>query len=121
MITMPYDNPAFKSPTLPESIYDKVEQTALRYAMNPSMLNYYVNLTDSEYMAIADTIDNELLEISVDYYRNPKYYPSMPEPLFEALNSAFLDRMKTVFVDKSQFDEMMRDVNNRGSFIRHAQ
>lgn len=63
----------------------------------------------------------QTIAIPVNTYLDARYYASMPQSIFEALNAAFLNDQANAVVDKSQFDTMMCDFNNRGSFIRHAQ
>jgi len=58
----------------------------------------------------------ETIEIKLsDYYDNPKYYGYMPESVFNALESAFLDCKETAKVSKSEFEAMLNDFNNAQS------
>ncbi|MDR1459696.1 MAG: hypothetical protein LBI60_05735 [Bacteroidales bacterium] len=53
----------------------------------------------------------ETIEIKVsEYYNNPKYYAFMPEIVFNALESAFLDGNDTAIVPKAAFDEMQNEL-----------
>jgi len=58
-----------------------------------------------------ETIEIKLLE----YYANTKYYGFMPESVFNALESAFLDGKETAEVPKPEFDTMLNDFNNAKS------
>lgn len=60
----------------------------------------------------------QTIAIPVKIYMDARYYASMPQSIFDALNAAFLNNQPNAIVDKSQFDAMMHDFNNRGSFIR---
>ncbi|KAA6303186.1 MAG: hypothetical protein EZS26_000789 [Candidatus Ordinivivax streblomastigis] len=51
----------------------------------------------------------ETIEIKVsEYYNNSKYYPFMPEVVFDALEKSFVDGLETATVSKSAFDEMKK-------------
>jgi hypothetical protein len=52
----------------------------------------------------------ETVEIKIsEYYSNPKYYAYMPEVVFSALESAFLDGLETAIIPQSAFDEMLKE------------
>ena len=58
----------------------------------------------------------ETIEINLsEYYANPKYYRFMPESLFNALESAFLDGKETAEVPQPEFEAMLNDYNNAQS------
>jgi len=58
----------------------------------------------------------ETIEIKVsEYYNNPKYYRFMPESVFNALESAFLDGKETAEVSKVEFEAMLNNFNNAQS------
>jgi hypothetical protein len=53
----------------------------------------------------------QTIEIKVsEYYDNQKYYAFMPEIVFDALETAFLDGRDTAFVSKAAFDEMQKEL-----------
>ena len=58
----------------------------------------------------------EKIEIKLsEYYDNPKYYGYMPESVFNALESAFLDGKETAEVLKMEFEAMQNNSNNAQS------
>jgi len=58
----------------------------------------------------------EKIEIKLsEYYDNPKYYGFMPEGVFNAMETAFLDGKETAAVSKSEFEAMLNDFNNAKS------
>ena len=50
-----------------------------------------------------------------EYYANPKYYGFMPESVFNALESAFLDGKETAEISKPEFEIMLNNFNNAKS------
>ena len=58
-----------------------------------------------------ETINVKLSE----YYDNSKYYGFMPEIIFNALESAFLDGKETAEVSKPEFETMLNNFNNAKS------
>lgn len=56
----------------------------------------------------------ERIQIKVnDYYGNPSYYSVMPESIFDVLELASLKGEEFVLVDKSAFDKMIVEYNNK--------
>lgn len=56
----------------------------------------------------------ERIQIKVnDYYGNPSYYSIMPESIFDALELASLNGEEYIAVDKSAFDTMIVEYNNK--------
>jgi hypothetical protein len=47
-----------------------------------------------------------------EYYSTPKYYRFMPESIFIALASAFLNGDETAEVPMAEFETMLNDFNN---------
>lgn len=55
-----------------------------------------------------------MIEIHVkDYYGNPSYYSVMPQEIFNALETAFLDGVGTCKVDKNQFGKMLAEYQKK--------
>ena len=56
------------------------------------------------------------IEIKIsEYYDNKKYYGHMPECVFDALETAFLDGKETAEVPKLEFEAMLNDFENAKS------
>lgn len=54
------------------------------------------------------------VEINVsEFYGVPAFYSVMPRPIFETLESAYLNGDTTAVVDKAQFDKMMLDFQKK--------
>lgn len=52
------------------------------------------------------------IEINVsEYYDKPKYYPNMPEVIFNALEAAFIAGEKTAIVPRLEFDLMLKNIS----------
>lgn len=47
-----------------------------------------------------------------EYYNKPKYYGFMPEIMFNALESAFINGKETAEVPKAAFETMLKDIAN---------
>lgn len=55
-----------------------------------------------------------MIEIRVkDYYGNPSFYSVMPQEIFDALETAFLNDAETCEVDKTQLDKMLADYKKK--------
>ena len=53
------------------------------------------------------------IEVNIsEYYDNQKYYGYMPEVVFDALESAFLEGKETAEVPKMEFEAMLNDFYN---------
>ena len=109
MIRINITDPAFKSPKLPESIFDKIEAIDLKRALNPLALPL-VCLTQEEYSQICNNVIMSKIEIRVSaFYGVPAYYSEMPQEIFDALELAALKDEEFALVDKAQFDKMIAD------------
>ena len=52
------------------------------------------------------------IEINVsEYYDKPKYYPNMPEVIFNALEVLLLLAKKTAIVPRLEFDLMLKNIS----------
>lgn len=51
------------------------------------------------------------IEVS-EYYNNPKYYPYMPEAVFNSLEEAFLAGRETAEVPETEFNTMLSAFQN---------
>ena len=47
-----------------------------------------------------------------EYYNKPKYYSVMPECIFNALESAFINGEESTAVSKLEFETMINNFNN---------
>lgn len=55
-----------------------------------------------------------MIKIKVkDYYGNPSYYSVMPQAIFNALETAFLEGVGTCNVDNNQFGKMLADYQKK--------
>ena len=53
------------------------------------------------------------IEIKVsEFYDKPKYYPDMPEEIFNALEAAFINGEKFAIVPKFAFELMLKTINH---------
>lgn len=109
MIRINRVDPVFNAPTLPESIFDKVEALDLKRALNPSALPL-VCLTNEEYSQICNNVKMSNIEIAVsEFYGVPAYYSVMPQAIFDAIELAALQDEEFAVVNKTQFDKMIAD------------
>ena len=61
------------------------------------------------YVLRMETIDIKVAE----YYNQPKYFPYMPEPVFNALEEAFIAGKEAAIVPKAAFETMLLEFNNK--------
>ena len=56
----------------------------------------------------------ETIEITLaEYYNKPQYFPFMPEVVFNALETAFLEGKEITTVPKSEFEKMLLEYQNK--------
>ena len=51
---------------------------------------------------------NTVIEVA-KYYNNPAYFPYMPEPIFNALEAAFIAGEETTEVPKAEYELMLSE------------
>jgi len=52
-----------------------------------------------------------------DYYGNPSYYSVMPQPIFDSLETSFLNGEDFAVVDKTQYDKMNEDYKSKMNIL----
>ncbi len=98
---------------LPESVIDKVHLYDLKLALGRA-IPAHIELTGVEYQAIKSLVYMSTIQIKVsDYYGTPSYYSVMPRAIFDALEVATLNSEEYIDVEKSLFDTMIEDYNNK--------
>ena len=53
-----------------------------------------------------------MVEINVDkFYSNRAYYPFIPDPVFQALEDAYLEGKETALVPEDEYNVMIFNIN----------
>ncbi|MDD2475438.1 MAG: hypothetical protein PHI32_05960 [Dysgonamonadaceae bacterium] len=98
---------------IPASIFEQSESLQLKRALRPD-LSPYMDIKIEEYESIKDKMQSFPIMISISsYYDKPSYYSVMPQPIFDALETAALNGDDFALVDKVLYDKMIFDYKTK--------